>query len=71
MKFYVQKDSARETIEFKKHYLIEPSTDPHNDVFTTNILGEKGKYVKEDFVYSSDKIKNVLSISQIKKIIKI
>ena len=65
------KDSARETIEFKTYYLIEPSTDPHDDEFTTNISGEKGKYVKEDFVYSSDKIKNVLSISQIKKIIKI
>jgi len=63
------KDSSRETIEFKTYYLIEPPTDPHDDEFTTNFLGEKGKYVKEGFVYSSDKVKNFLSISQIKKII--
>ena len=64
------KDSSRETIEFKGYYLIEPPTDPHDDEFTSNILGERGKYVKEDFVYSSDKVKNFLSINQIRKVIK-
>ena len=63
------KDSSRETIEFNKYYLIEPTADPHEDVFTSNILGEKGKYVKEGFVYSSEKVKNFLSSNQIKKII--
>ncbi len=67
------KDSSREVVEFKKYYLIRPSTDiSHKKVnkFTINILGEKGKPVKEDFVYSSDKNKNFLSISQIKNKIK-
>ena len=63
------KDSARETIEFKDYFLIEPTPDADRDEFTKNILGEKGKYVREDFVYSYDRNNDLFSVNQIKKLI--
>ena len=63
------KDSARETIEFKDYFLIEPTPDADRDEFTKSVIGEKGKYVKEDFVYSSDKNNNLFSVNKIRKLI--
>ena len=50
-------DSARDTLEFKKYFIIRPSTDfskDKSDNYKKNKIGEKGKFVKQDFVYSSD-----------------
>ena len=38
--------------------------------FKTDKIGEKGKYVKRDFEYSSSNNKNFLSVKQLKKFLK-
>ena len=57
-------ESNHLTIEFKKHYVIIPS--PHNFDRKRNFIidrtGEKGKNVKSNFEYSSDKNKKFLNI---------
>ena len=65
-------DSARDTIEFKDYYLIRPSIDfsrGKTDNYKINKNKEKGKIVKSNFVYSTDKNPHFLSIQEIKKII--
>lgn len=50
-------DSYRDTIEFKNYFIIKPTSDfsqGKSDNYKKNKLGEKGKFVKQDFVYSSD-----------------
>ena len=50
-------DSYRDTIEFKDYFIIRPSSDftrGQTDNYKKNKTGEKGKFVKQDFVYSSD-----------------
>ncbi|AQW85345.1 UDP-N-acetylglucosamine 4,6-dehydratase [Campylobacter pinnipediorum subsp. caledonicus] len=52
----ISKDDAHLTYEFDDHYVISPSIQfltPSD--FSTNLLGEKGKKVKDEFEYSSDK----------------
>ncbi|AQW82149.1 UDP-N-acetylglucosamine 4,6-dehydratase (inverting) [Campylobacter pinnipediorum] len=52
----ISKDDAHLTYEFDDHYVISPSIQfltPSD--FSANLLGEKGKKVKEEFEYSSDK----------------
>ena len=64
-------DSARDTIEFKDYYLIRPSIDfsrGKTNNYKINKNNEKGKIVKSNFVYSSDKNPHFLSIKEIKKI---
>ena len=61
------------TIEFKDHYVIEPSIwEPNTNVKTyfINAIKEKGKRVKNDFEYNSFNNKNKLDIEGIKKILK-
>ena len=51
-------DSARDTLEFKKYFIIRPSSDfskNKSDNYKKSKIGEKGKFVKKDFVYSSDR----------------
>jgi len=65
-------ESANETIEFKNYYLIKPSIDftkGKTDNYKKNKKGERGKYVKSNFIYSSDTNKDFLSTQEIKKII--
>tara|TARA_S200000501_G_scaffold335828_2_gene340751 strand:+ start:970 stop:2028 length:1059 start_codon:yes stop_codon:yes gene_type:complete len=65
------KDEFFNTIEFPDHFVIKPSIkfiDANID-FRKNKLGEKGKFVKRDFEYSSSNNKDFLSISQLKKFI--
>ena len=65
-------ESARETLEFKNYYLIKPSIDftkGKTENYEKNREGERGKYVKPDFIYSSDTNKNFLSTKDLKKII--
>ena len=64
-------ESSLDTIEFKDHFIIRPATDfsknKSNNYFI-NKTGEKGKKVKENFIYSSDSNPDFLSSEQIKKI---
>lgn len=59
------------TAEFAKHYVIYPPVE-HKRI-SSNLLDnkkEKGKFVKHEFHYSSDKNKNFLNNNQIKKLLK-
>jgi len=65
-------DSARDTIEFKDYYLIRPLSDftkEINNNYKINKKNEKGKFVKSDFVYSSNTNSHFLNIDELKKLI--
>lgn len=63
-------DSHFLTLEYKKYYVIYPSPGHFNEnkKFSSHIRGEKGKKVKNDFEYSSEKNKYFLKINEIKKL---
>lgn len=66
-------DTYRETIEFKKYFIIKPLIDfkkDHSKKFYKNTSGENGKNVPDNFVYSSDSNPHFLSVKEIQKIIK-
>ena len=70
------KEESRLTIEFNKHYVIQPTmwrekedTNAIFNIFKTDKKKSKGKRVKEDFEYNSLINKNFLNISQTKKIL--
>ena len=58
------------TLEYKKYCVIFPSPGYFNEnkKFSSHIKGEKGKKVKNDFEYSSEKNKYFLKIAEIKKL---
>ena len=65
-------DSARDTIEFKDYYVIRPSGDykkNKDNIYQISKKNEKGKFVKENFVYSSNANPHFLSIQDLKKLI--
>ncbi len=64
------KDENGLIIEFKKFYLITPTieTSVKRRQYFIQKNGEKGKLVKEDFEYSSDKVK-LLKIKDIQKLL--
>ena len=65
-------DSARNTLEFKDYYLIKPSVDftkGQTNNYTKNKNNEKGKFVKSNFVYSSNLNSHFLDIKELKKLI--
>jgi len=68
------RDDARLTIEFKKHYIIMPTTTNFNSQvkkFKKNkINGEEGNFVKNDFQYDSGNNINFLNIKKIQKLLK-
>ena len=68
------RDDARLTIEFKKHYIIMPTTTDFNfqvKKFKKNkINGEEGNFVKDDFQYDSGNNINFLNIKKIQKLLK-
>ena len=55
------------TLDFKNHYVITPSIkfSEKNINYKINKIKEKGRYVPEDFEYSSDKNNHFLSIKEI------
>jgi len=64
-------ESARDTIEFKNHYLITPYSFNYDERFKKYLVNkkkEKGKFVKNNFVYSSDSNSHFLTINELKKI---
>ncbi len=68
-------DSSRDTLEFKDYYLIKPSPyniDPKKDQsnnYKINKYNEKGKFVKNNFVYNSGANPHFLTIKELKKLI--
>ena len=57
------------TLDYKNYYIISPSIKFEKKVnYSKNNLGEKGKKVKENFEYTSDKNPSFLNIDKIKKI---
>lgn len=65
-------DTYRETIEYKKYFIIKPLIDfkaGQSKKYYKNSFGEKGKNVSENFIYSSDLNPHFLSLKEIKKII--
>ena len=57
------------TYDFKNYYIIRPSIKFEKKIdFEKNNLGEKGKKVKENFEYTSDKNFEFLNIDQIKRV---
>ncbi|MDB9760440.1 UDP-N-acetylglucosamine 4,6-dehydratase (inverting) [Pelagibacteraceae bacterium] len=66
------KDESRLTIEFKDHYVIEPSIWTENvnvKTYLKNNILEKGKKVAEDFEYNSLINKDRLGIKEIKRLL--
>lgn len=65
------KDESNLTIEFKDHYILKPAIRYIDKKinFLKNLNGETGKYVKEDFEYSSLNSKKFININFLKKII--
>ena len=63
------KDEYFNTIEFNNYYVLKPSIKFIDEKisYLKSKDGEKGKFVKEDFEYSSSKNENFLSISDLKK----
>jgi UDP-N-acetylglucosamine 4,6-dehydratase len=62
----------RNTLEFKDFFIIIPSLSiniPKNFFFNTKLL-ERGFPVKENFCYISSEVKNLLSVTELKKLIK-
>jgi|TARA_B100000959_G_scaffold281727_1_gene346473 UDP-N-acetylglucosamine 4,6-dehydratase len=64
-------DSARDTIEFKNYYLIRPYDFSKRKIkrYEVSKNNEKGKFVKNNFVYSSDTNLHFLNIKELKKLI--
>jgi len=64
-------DSARDTIEFKNYYLIRPSavdfTKGKSNNYKVSKNNEKGKFVSNNFVYSSNTNYHFLSVNDLKK----
>ncbi len=65
------REESHLTLEFKDHYIIRPSNWGKNiKNYKTNNMGEKGKSVLPSFEYSSLLNKKVLSLTQIKDLLK-
>lgn len=65
------REESHLTLEFKDHYIIQPSYwEKNNKNYKTNKKGEKGKNVVSTFEYSSLLNREVLSLIQIKDLLK-
>ena len=65
-------ENSKDTIEFKNYYLIKPSTDftkGTTNNYQVNKRKEKGKFVKSNFVYSSDTNPHFLDVKKLKELI--
>ena len=60
--------TAHLTLDFNDHLILLPTVELNRN-YLINKKKEKGKSVKENFIYSSDKNKNFLNIKEIKEII--
>ena len=69
-------ESSRDTIEFKDHFVIRPFplseidlTEKKINKYKINQKNEKGKFVKENFIYDSYSNEHFLNIQEIRKLI--
>jgi len=65
-------ENAKDTIEFKNYYLIRPPDDftkGATNNYQINKKREKGKFVKSNFVYSSNTNSHFLDVKKLKKLI--
>ena len=62
-------DSSRDTIEFKNYYLIKPSHGLIKNNYKISKDNEKGKFVKNNFIYSSNTNSHFLNAKDLKKFI--
>jgi len=62
------KDESRNVIKFKNHYVITPNIEFkfNKTKYLQNKDGEKGKFVQNDFEYSSGTNENFLNVKEIK-----
>ena len=68
----ISPDESMDVIEFKKYYTIKPSFEFQTRVnYYKSQNNEYGKNIKQGFKFSSDIKKNLLSLNQIKKLIKV
>ncbi len=62
-------DDAHLTLEFRDHYVIQPSITFHaHPEYKTNVLGETGEPVSPEFEYSSGTNSHFLSIPEIREL---
>lgn len=62
-------DDAHLTLEFDDHFVIQPSIRmSHGEPYTRSGLGEEGRRVREDFVYSSGENRDFLSVEDLIKL---
>lgn len=62
-------DDSHLTIEFDDHYVIKPTISfAKEHDYTTNLLGQKGKYVREGFAYDSGTNPHFLEVAEIKQL---
>ena len=68
----ISPDESIDIVEFRNYYIIKPSFEFHTRVnYFRSQNNEKGKRIKQGFKYSSDLESNLLSLNQIKKLIKV
>ena len=65
------KDEARNTLEYKKHYVLLPtfSNQIAKKYLIDPITRQKGKFVPKNFEYNSSNIKDRLTVESIKNLI--
>lgn len=60
-------DDAHRTLEFEDHFVITPTINFDHEVeYTTNVIGERGAAVPEDFDYSSGTNPHFLTVDNLK-----
>jgi len=64
-------DSAHQTIEFEKHFVIMPTTAyfGKNVDYTVDLKGEKGTFVAEGFEYKSNTNPHFLTVSELRSML--
>ncbi|HBR68350.1 MAG TPA: UDP-N-acetylglucosamine 4,6-dehydratase (inverting) [Rhodospirillaceae bacterium] len=66
----VPADESRNVLEFRKFFIIKPSTPWGKIDYETPYFGEKGKGVDQDFYYASDNNPDWISIENLKEVVK-
>ena len=59
---------SKHTVKFKNYYSIIPSINLNKINFLKNYIGETGKFVKQNFEFSSGDKSNMLTNRELKKL---
>jgi len=66
----IPSDLSRRTLEFADHYVIQPVFNLSEEIdYSTNLLGETGAAVSDDFEYRSDGNPHLLSVAELKSLL--